>query len=198
MFTNIVSFLQANPNEVIIMPTQIDSSTGGIVTLDEIDAMMQLVPGLKALLYNRGAASAPWPTLRELIKANTRILFFFYNSDQRCFGANAVTCPTGLNDWFEYAGESQFQFQDPSQLDDKQYACEITRGRDGLLEIYGVNVFTEIPSAASCEALNTQAYLSNHIQACANVTRRAVNLLVVDCWDVGDVLAVVDAYNAGL
>jgi hypothetical protein len=195
--SNIVSFVQANPNEVILMPTQIDYSTGGTVTLNEIDSMMQQVPGLKDLMYNHGNTDTPWPTLGELIQNNTRILFFHYDGE-RCFGAEAVTCPYGFHDWFEFAGESQFVFYDTSQLDDKAYACQITRGGGGFLDFYGVNVFTLLPSNASCVTLNTKENLANHIQACSNLTGRVVNLLVVDCWDVGDVLAVVQEINESL
>jgi hypothetical protein len=203
--TNIVTFLETNVNEVIILPIQINNDTGGIVTLQEIDMVLQQVPGMKELMYNHPVptgttARIPWPTLRELIASNTRILFFVYNGE-RCYGSSAtVSCPTGIHDWFQYAGESEFQFTTTSQfMDDKAYACAITRGATGLLDFYGVNVFLTIPSSSACEILNTQENLVSHLSACTNVTGQAVvNLLIVDCWDIGDVLTVVSTYNANL
>lgn len=201
-FASIVNFLQTNPNEVILMPTQIDAATGGIVTLEEIDAIMESVAGFKDLMYSHNVSSdstpTPWPTLRELIAVNTRILFFFYNGDRQCADATS-NCPTGFHDWFQFSGESQYQFDVEEQvLDDKAYACEITRGDEGLLQFYGVNVFLTLPTESSCLALNDDQILSAHIEACAMITGRAVNLLIVDCWDVGGVLDVANAYNSGL
>jgi hypothetical protein len=199
-FSNIVRFLQENTNEVIIMPVQIDNDVGGDVTLQEIDNILQLVPGMKEIMYNHPSDATSWPTLRELITANTRILFFVYNGE-RCYGAEAtVSCPVGIHDWFQYAGESEFQFETPDQLiNDKAYACAITRGGSGLLDFYGVNVFTTIPRKRNCEELNTQANLESHLSSCSSLTGQTiVNLLLVDCWDVGDVISVVNTYNAAL
>ena len=198
--SNIVSFLQENTNEVIIMPVQINNDVGGAVTLQEIDNILQLVPGMKEMLYNHPNDAISWPTLRELITADTRILFFVYNGE-RCYGAaSTVSCPVGIHDWFQYTGESEFQFDTPDQLiDDKPYACTITRGGSGMLDFYGVNVFTTIPSQRNCELLNTQANLDSHLSSCSSVTgQMIVNLLIVDCWDVGDVISVVSTYNAAL
>lgn len=195
-YTNIVNFLQANPNEVIIMTIQIDYTTGGNVTLNEIDAVMQQVTNLKAFMYDHSNATASWPTLRELIAANTRLLFFTYDGE-RCYGPGAVTCPTGFMDWFEYAGESQFIFNNVAAVGDNANSCVITRG-GGLPDFYGVNVFLLIPSTTASVVLNSQAFLASHIEACSNITGRPANLVFVDFWDIGDALAVVLQHNQGL
>lgn len=199
-FSNIVTFLQENTNEVVIIPVQIDNDVGGTVTLQEIDNIIQLVPGMKDIMYNHPVDATSWPTLRELITANTRILFFVYNGE-RCYGADkTVSCPVGIHDWFQYAGESEFQFDTPDQLiNDKPYACTITRGGSGMLDFYGVNVFTTIPTERNCEILNTQANLESHLSSCSSLTGQTiVNFLFVDCWDVGDVISFTNAYNAAL
>ena len=198
-FSNIVTFLQDNPNEVVIMPVQINSDLGGTVTLQEIDNVLQLVPGMKEIMYNHPSDATSWPTLRQLIAANTRLLFFVYNGE-RCYGAEAtVSCPVGIHDWFQYAGESEFQFDSPEQLNDKSYACTITRGGSGLLDFYGVNIFTTLPARSNCEVLNAQANLESHLSSCSSVTgQMVVNLLIVDCWDVGDVITFVNTCNADL
>ena len=198
-FSNIVTFLQDNPNEVVIMPVQINSDLGGTVTLQEIDNVLQLVPGMKEIMYSHPSDATSWPTLRQLIAANTRLLFFVYNGE-RCYGAEAtVSCPVGIHDWFQYAGESEFQFDSPEQLNDKSYACTITRGGSGLLDFYGVNIFTTLPARSNCEVLNAQVNLESHLSSCSSVTgQMIVNLLIVDCWDVGDVITFVNTYNADL
>lgn len=192
---SIVSFLQSNPNEVIIMPTQIDYGTGGEVTLAEIDAVFEQVPGFKSLMYNHEDGSL-WPTLGELIEADTRILFFHYNG-QQCSGSNAVACPEGFHDWFSYAGETEFQFTSASQFQNVEFSCLITRG-SGSLDFYGVNVFLQIPNLSTCGELNTREFLIAHVEACSTFTSQDVNLILVDCWDEGDVLDIAREYNESL
>ena len=194
MMANIVSFLQDNPNEVLLVPTQINQDTGGAISFDEIDALFRSVPGWSELLYHHPSSTTPWPTLRELIAQKTRILFFHYNGP-RCL----ENCPTGLMDWFYYAEESDFGFVDLAELKNTANACRVTRGQDGIGAFYGVNVFTEIANTGdSCETTNEFQFLSNHLKQCATLQQRAVNLVLVDCWARGDVLEVVRAHNMEL
>jgi hypothetical protein len=194
VFTDIVSFLDANPNEVLLMPVEINSDTGGAVTLDEIDAMMQNVTNLKRYMYTHDSTQS-WPTMRDLIQANTRILFFQYNGES-CGGNSGLTCPSGLNDWFCYAEEGNFEFDTLSQFDDKSFACKATRGGTCSTDFYGVNVFETIPSASDAETLNSRSFLQDHITQCASIAGQDVNLVLVDFWDIGNVLDVVREYNA--
>jgi len=198
--TNIVSFLKSNPNEVIIIPTQVENNAGGgVITLAEIDALLQSVAGFKNLMYQHPGPGTNWPTLRELIEANTRILFFHFNGDEYCSGSNAVSCPSGFNDWFRYVGESEFEFTSSSQFSDPSYSCKITRGPGANTpDFYGVNVFLQLPNLQTCGELNTREFLVSHLEACGGVTGYDVNVLVVDCWDEGDVLDVVREYNQAL
>ena len=192
-FSNIASFLEANPSEVIMMPTQIIDDT---VTIQEINVMMEGIPGLKELLYDHPDPATRWPTLRELIDANTRILFFQYNRerwDER-YCAN-IDCPSGFHDWFDYATETRQSFGSIADVLNTDVSCEITRGRNGS-SFFGINVFMAYPSCfALCETLNARDFLESHIEACMLLTGEGPNLLLVDCWAVGDVLAVVRSYN---
>lgn len=198
MMASIVAFLDDNPNEVLLVPTQINPDTGGPITLDEIDTLFRSVPGWSELLYHHPSLETPWPTLRTLIDQDTRLLFFHYNGP-RCMENNNTTCShTGLMDWFVYAQESDFGFVDVLEVDDKANACRATRG-PATAAFYGVNVFTEIANTGnSCDILNDFAYLSNHLKQCATLTQQAVNLVLVDCWDRGDVLEVVRTHNLAL
>jgi hypothetical protein len=204
VFQHIVNFLRDNPHEVIIVPVEIKPDVGGgSVSLDEIYAELELVPDLTTrYLYDRDPDATPsWPTLRELIEADTRLLFFHYRSPTRCRGDAAKVCGLpGMNDWFYYTAESQFQFdfKKLSQFQDKQYACQITRGLDGLEDFYGVNLFTDLPSLPACALVNSRSFLEDHIRQCSNITGLDVNLVIVNCWDEGDVLDVVYEYNAAL
>ena len=115
VFTNIQTFLESHPNEVLLIPVQIDNNLdGGVVAFAEIFSVMDQVPGFTSLLYQHPGFGTAWPTLRELIAANTRILFFLYNGDTLCVDA-ADGCPAGFHDWFTYAAETAFSF---STVDD--------------------------------------------------------------------------------
>jgi hypothetical protein len=195
--TNIGRFLQENPNEVLLINAQINNDSGGEVTIEEMDAGLELIPGLKEQMYAHPGPGTPWPTLRELIEANTRVLFFHYNG-QFCSDPD-ITCPSGFHDWFTYAAETQFSFDDVAALDDKVTSCEITRGENGQRDFFGINVFTRVPSETACAVLNTATFLESHLTECSALNGGLdANLLLVDCWDKGDVLSVVRKYNEAL
>jgi hypothetical protein len=223
-FTEIASFLADNVNEVLIMPTQLDFGTGGAFTLSELAAAMPR--SFRELLYEHHPQKknnntnttnenddnnnnnmtttttiTPWPTLRELIASNQRILFFHYNGE-RCDNDDD-TCPYGFMNWFDYAAESEYSFTDIDALLDKDQACRVTRGGEpstSSLSFYGVNVFTRFPNPDHCAILHHADFLRNHLTRCAAVAQRdnGVNVLLVDCWNVGDVVTVVHEYNQAL
>lgn len=187
-FREIATFLQENKREVLLMPTQLDFGTGGEFSL--LDLEIAMPTEFTDLLYQY-PGDVPWPTLQELIDADQRILFFHYNGE-RC--SSSTNCPYGFMNWFDYAVESEFSFANAVALDDKANACRITRG-DTLTGFYGVNVFTSIANEAECTILNEADFLRDHLAACAEITQRQVNLVLVDCWDNGDVLGVVHEFN---
>jgi hypothetical protein len=195
VFTNIATFLNDNSREVILMTIEINSDTGGAVTVDEIYTLLQSIPGFLDLVYVRPESSTGWPTLQDLIDADTRLLIFHYNGDRNC---QDIACPPGLMYWWDYGMETEFQFSDPTALEDTASGCKVTRGLDGTRDFLGVNVFTEIPSDSACEILNSYDFLTNHIRSCSELNDgHIVNVVMVDCHDVGDVLQVVQEYNSG-
>jgi hypothetical protein len=225
-FAEIALFMEENVNEVLIMPTQLDFNTGGEFTLLELAAIMP--QSFRELLYEHHpqkknnnnttndtdtntsyvtttTITPSWPTLRELIESNQRILFFHYNGE-RCdddddsSSSSSTTCPYGFMNWFDYATESEYSFPDIDALLNKDEACRVTRGEPSTSSFYGVNVFTSFPNPVTCAVLNNADFLRNHLTWCANVTQRddnnnGVNVLLVDCWNVGEVVPVVHEYN---
>ena len=189
---NLIEFLNDNPHEVLILPTQLQSD----VTLAEIDEVFQSVPGWKDQLYSHPGPGTPWPTLRELIQANTRVLFFHYNNPDEC---TPTTCPPGFHQWFDYAVETKYDFLTLGDLSDKDSACEITRGRGGTQEFFGVNVFTTPPRLTSAVIVNQKDCLRDHLQACSDRNDGIdANLVFVDFWGAGDTIEVVHELNEKL
>lgn len=84
VLTSIADFLRSNPHEVIMVRAQLlnhghfhqDSS------LAKLDSTIQKFPGwTDDKIYRYPGTWWPWPTLRELIEADTRVLFFPYTVD---------------------------------------------------------------------------------------------------------------------
>jgi hypothetical protein len=195
VFSNILTFLQNNPNEVLLMPLQIDNSLdGGAITFNEIYAVLQQVNGLTNILYQHPGVGTPWPTLRELIAANTRILLFFYNGDTSC--AELSDCPPGFHDWFTYAGETAFEFSTVDEIRDTASSCLITRGSQGALDFFGINIFTVLPSSDTCEVINAADFVQAHLENCTQFNSPLQpSLVFVDFWNIGNVQSVVSTHN---
>ena len=69
VFANIVTFLEANPTEVVVMPTQITNSADEPVDLFQVYNILQTVSNVTNMMYDHGGA-AEWPTLRTLKETN--------------------------------------------------------------------------------------------------------------------------------
>jgi len=66
---DITSFLDENPNEVVLLTMELNSNAGEEVDLDEFNTtVLSQVEGFHDFLYSRENRNDPWPTLRELIE----------------------------------------------------------------------------------------------------------------------------------
>jgi len=203
-FQAINDWLDAHPTEVIILPLQIDNSAGGDdepdVDLARIYNMLNRIDGFTERMYQSSnpTSNSGWPTLRELIDTDKRILLFHYNGGE-CMNNPNMNCPPGFHDWFQSAAETKFEYTDLDDFMDKPAACQVTRGRPRA-PFYALNLFTTIPSLSLAEdSLNTQSFLTEHIAACSAVNgNRDVNILFVDFWSEGDVPRTVQDHNRQL
>lgn len=213
---SIVSFLQKNPHEVILLPTQLSTqllSAKNNITLLAIDDVFQSVPEFYNMLYNHPSPNQLWPTLRELITSNRRILFFHYNGES-CTKLDATTitntttttnisnpCPYGFHPWFMYAAETEFDFLSVKDLQDIPRSCRITRGgRSGYNQFFGINIFiTPARFIPTWKQINQYSFIKSHIDECLSYNQKTfVNVILVNYWGVGDVLDVVYDMNAAL
>lgn len=200
-FQAIHDWLGANPTEVVLIVLQIDNEASGssepTVDLGRIFNTLNRIIGFTNRLYQK-IPDEPWPTLREMIETDQRVLLFHYNGDVACTNPDIV-CPPGFHDWFEHAAETKFIFNDMTDFDNKTEACGITRGRP-MAPFYALNLFIRIPSKPlAISYLNTPAFLNEHIAACSAVNNnRDVNILFVDFWSEGEVPKVVQTYNKKL
>jgi hypothetical protein len=201
VFAEIQQFLTDNPHEVILMPTQIDDGADGTVRLQDVYSVFQQVvdddgQSMADRLYAHSDLTAPWPTLAELIDSDHRILFFIYNGAETC---ENTECPVGFQDWFTYAVETAFEFSNVDKIkSDPEGACSLTRGGGGTRDFFGINLFVQIPNTGSSAQLNEGSFLQQHLETCSTQNSLNPNLVLVDFWNEGDILTVVQAFNEAL
>lgn len=193
-FQEIADFITTTrPRDVLMVTLELNMQSGGPFSVDFLaDWIRNRVPDFANLLYVMGPNQQVWPTPQQLRAAGTPIVLFHYGAE-RC----APNCPAGYHEWFDYAVETPFSFDTTNELlQNTANSCALERGIAGRGVFYGINVFTRIPSSFSCQVLNSRMNLQQHLITCMQQTGRPVTMVLVDCWDQGDVLAVVQDFNA--
>ncbi len=126
---------------------------------------------------------APWPTLRELIDADERLVVFTDSG-----GGAAV-------DWYldvwDFNWETHFSARTPDE-----FSCDINRGSmDNELFIFNHFLTQTTPGPDLAEMVNHNPLLSDRVDECMTASGRLPNFVTVDFYDIGDLFAVVDALN---
>ena len=181
---DIRSSLVSNPGEVLIVVIQDEGVTPADIARAFEDA------GLLDLVY-RGPLG-PFPTLREMIDANQRLVVMAEN--------DAGTVP-----WYHLAydhalQETPFRFRSAAALTDHaqlQSSCRANRGPD-TAPLFLLNHWvdtTPVPRASLAEVVNERGPLLRRAQTCERLRHRLPNLVAVDFYRRGDVLGVVNALN---
>jgi hypothetical protein len=70
---------------------------------------MESVSGFKELMYSHPGPGSQWPNLWELIGSVKRIIFMYYQGEEKCADGDGVEtglCPDGFHDWFLYTGDT--------------------------------------------------------------------------------------------
>lgn len=174
---NVHSFLKDNPSEIIMLHLQMNND---IVSLDDFyDVMAQVDNGnLVSGLYSHPLNATEWPTLRELIQVNQRLLVFYWNSDDCAPGAGGPGCPPGFHYYYRYGVQTQWDFarladiQDNNNNDDPDdtSSCALSympSYRNGH-NFFRVNAFLRIPSSSAAkDVLNQPFFMQERLDACS-------------------------------
>ena len=169
------AFLETNPNEVVAVMIQDDAEKSAIKNAVEEAGLLRF-----ALEHEPGAA---WPTLGEMIEADTRVVFMAENDGD----------PTG---WYQavYEGnveETGFRYDVLEDFD-----CAPNRGVEGsALLLINHWVETGVPVPDQADQVNSRAVLMQRVEECQAVRGRAPSVIAVNFWERGDLLAVVDELN---
>lgn len=168
-------FLVSHPNQVV-----------AVIVEDYVSAqvMEQAVDdaGLTPLVYT--PVAGPWPTLGELIEADTRL----------------VLSPQGAQpppDWYVNAwalySDTAYSYDRVQDFD-----CALNRGA-AENPLFLINHWTgPLPTVQRGQDANTAEVLNARVQDCLEVRGRLPTMLAVDFYDQGDLFQVVDALNRSL
>ncbi len=172
----IVDFLVANPGEVLAIIYQDDVSAADL-------ALDYAATGAEALTYAHPVGE-PWPTLGELVTADTRLLVTVEQGGPP---------PAWHQHVWDLAWDTPYAPMDPADM-----SCELNRGspdNDLFLLNHWVANQLGLPSPDGAEIVNAYDFLLARAEECEALWDHPPNFIAVDFYDRGDLLAVVDTLN---
>ncbi len=167
-------FLDEHPHEVIVFVFQ------SAISAEDTQAAF-IAADLLRYTYAHEVGNE-WPTLRELIEADTRVIA---TNQDRSDGYP----------WYNHAYSLAWDNDYSAQTVD-DFGCDVLRG-DASNDLFLLNHFITNPVAMPglAEAANPDAVLWEHVDRCMNETGDFVNWVSVDFYDIGDLFTVVDRLN---
>jgi hypothetical protein len=172
---DIRDFLVANPGEVLFIVIE-----DYVPPADVARAFAE--SGLLDLVY-KGPMGPPWPTLRQLVRANERVLVTAENE-------------TGDLPWYhkayDFTQETPYHFEDPSEL-----SCRANRGGDGksfFLLNHWIDT-TPAPKPSNAAIVNQRDYVLARARQCEKERGKRPTILAVDFALTGDVVGAAAVLN---
>jgi hypothetical protein len=178
-------FLVANPGEVVVVINE------DYVTPADFVAAVQRA-GLADLVYRGPTGRGQWPTLRQMIDSQQRVVFLAEH--------HAGDAP-----WYHLAyasimEETPYKFSKPQQLTDPSRLAATCRPNRGpaAAPLFLVNhwITTDpVPLPSNAAKVNAYEPLLRRLRECESLRRHIPNLVAVNFYAEGDLLRVVDALN---
>ena len=138
--------------------------------------------GLLEFVY-RGPAGPPWPTLRELIAANERVVVMVEN--------DRGDVPW-IHEAYDITEETPYHFESP-----EEFSCRANRGGTGksfFLMNHWIDT-TPAPRPSNAAIVNQRDYLLDRVRRCEVERGRRPTLLAVDFALTGDVVGAAAVLN---
>jgi hypothetical protein len=175
--SEITAFLEGNPDEVVSIIFENYISNAQTASAFEESGLIDFVYAQEI--------GEPWPTLGDLIAADTRLVVF-----QEKLPADDEF-PWLMNVW-DYAWETHFSAATP-----EDFSCEANRGNPDnplfLLNHFLTGVLGGNPAFA--EMVNHNPFFIDRANQCQGASGDFVNFIAVDFYDIGDLFEVVDELN---
>jgi multisubunit Na+/H+ antiporter MnhC subunit len=174
--TEMKDFLVANPNEVVIIVIQDE----GVKPVDVQKCFAE--SGLEDLVF-RGPVTPPWPTLREMVERDARVVVFAEN--------NSAGVPW-YHQAFETIQETPYGFHKPEEFSNKPNRGG-TSGSLLLMNHWIETAPSSLPSNAAI--VNAYDFLLKRARACRRMRGMTPNLIAVDFYRTGDLFRVARTMN---
>jgi len=176
----ITQFLQRHPDEVVIVFIQ-----DAISAKDTARAFKQ--SGLLKYVYTHGRED-PWPTLRQLITSNRRVLVMYEKGP-------GDPSARWYHNGFELTQETPYKFHKESELFSPA-SCRPNRGTANSPLFQVNNWIDDVPPPAGTGAQsNAYSPLLLRLERCERVRGLVPNIVGVDFYNQGKVLAAVNVIN---
>jgi hypothetical protein len=175
MLEGVRDFLVQNPGEVLVFVIE------DYVIPADIEAAFR-ESGLERFVY-RGAVTAPFPTLREMIDADQRVVVF---------GEKDTAGVSWYHPAFDTIQETPYKFHTPEEL-----SCRANRG-EADTPLFQINHWIETtptPKPSNAEIVNQKEFLLARARQCQEERGMLPNIVAVDFAMTGDVVGVVAALN---
>lgn len=173
-FAEIQSFLRTHRFEVVLLDMQNET------TLEHtVDAIEQ--SGLVRYAHAQ-VPGEPWPTLREMIRVDRRLVIFSDREDD---------APAWYHAMDDFVYGTRWDFEAPEDLDCTLDSSPIPHG---LLEITHV-LTNPVSDPDNAELINHNPFLRDRIDRCIAELGRKPTMISVDFYSIGDILTVVRDLN---
>lgn len=174
--SEIRAFMRTHPNEVILLLLQ-----DRVTNADAAQAFAD--SGLVDYVY-RGDLDDEMPTLAELIALNQRVIVMAEESGPP---------PDWYHHMWDLTEETPFRV---SRIED--LSCQPNRGGTGRpLFLLNHWITKTSPSRVDAVRVNSYDFMLDRARTCAEERDKIPNIIAVDFYNLSDVVAVVDAINAG-
>jgi len=172
----VASFLESHAREVLTIIYQDGADSKDIVA--DLEAA-----GLAELAYTH-VDGTPWPTLGEMIDADTRLVVTAESQGPP---------PPWFHHVWDLTWDTPYTFMSVDAMN-----CDLNRGsldNDLVLVNHWVNNEFDLPDASQADAVNELDVLLSRVDECEQEHGRLPNFLVVDWWEAGDLFAAADQLN---
>jgi hypothetical protein len=184
--SDIRKFLVANPGEVIVIINE-----DYIRPADFVSAVRKA--GLEDMAYDGPFEAGKWPTLREMVERDKRIVFLAEHN-------------AGAADWYQPAydsitEETPFKFTKASRLTSRKNlssTCRPNRGPKSGAPLFLVNHFVSTdpaPLPSLAKKVNARGPLLRRLRTCRRVRDKKPTIVAVNFYRQGDLMKVVDELN---
>ena len=175
MLEGVRDFLVQNPGEVLVFVIE------DYVTPEDVAAAFR-TSGLERFVY-RGGVTAPFPTLREMIDSDQRLVVF---------GEKDARGVPWYHPAFETIQETPYKFHTP-----EEFSCRPNRGGT-TAPLFQINHWIETtptPKPSNAAIVNAHDFLLARARQCQKERGKLPNILAVDFAMTGDVVGVAAELN---